>query len=100
MLRKALLVFALGLLVLGLGAWLGGDSGAWPLMVWGAALLAAVLFERWRYRPPAGADPVQWQVTGERFVDPETGRQMQVLFNPRTGERRYQPAPAEDAPGP
>ena len=30
-----------------------------------------------------------WRPTGERFVDPETGRLVTVWFNQATGERQY-----------
>lgn len=98
MLRTALLIVSLGLLTVGLGAWLGGAPGALPMMIWGAVLTAAVVFERWRYRSSATTDSDAWEQTGERFVDPESGQAMQVLYNPRTGARRYRPAPREDRP--
>ena len=61
------------------------------LLVLGMLMIAGIVFERWRYRkvedtPPAGP---QWQKTGERFVDPETGLTMQVYYDPASGERRY-----------
>lgn len=99
MLRTALLAFALGLFAVGLGTWMGGAAGTVPLIVWGAVLSAAVLLERWRYVARGGAAPGQWQVTDERFIDPESGKAMQVLYNPRTGERRYEPVdPAAGVP--
>jgi O-antigen/teichoic acid export membrane protein len=61
--------------------WLGGLA---------AVLLLGLLFERWRYRGLAGAKPGPgWEETGERFVDPETGKRVTVWFHPETGERRY-----------
>jgi len=91
MLRKAMLIVALALLAIGLGSWLGGARGAWPMMVWGALLTAAVLVERWRYAGAGGAGEAAWQATDERFVDPQSGQPMQVWYNPRTGQRRYRP---------
>lgn len=98
MLRKALLVFSLALLALGLGLWLGGVRGAWPMVLWGAVLSAAVLFERWRYAASSSALAQHWQATSERFIDPQSGQPMQVYYNPRTGERRYEPAPQPERP--
>ncbi len=64
MLRNVLLFLSLGLLLAGLAATLSGSLGASPLLVWGAILSAA------------------------------------VLYNPRTGERRYEPASGpEPTPG-
>jgi hypothetical protein len=55
----------------------------------GVIVLIGTLFERWRYRhieaPPKG----HWQRTGEQFIDPSTGEPVEVMFDPRTGERRY-----------
>jgi hypothetical protein len=62
------------------------------LFINGGIVLAALLFERGRYRPavsPGG----KWQETGERFVDPTTGQLMKVRYNPQTGVRDYVPLP-------
>ena len=72
---------ALGLLRLVVAGWVAG----WALLVIVAAgdralaLLAAG-------RPAAGPE---WVATGERFVDPETGKLVTVYYHPATGERRY-----------
>lgn len=100
MLRRGLLLVALALLALGLGAWLLGAPSGLPMTMWGAALLAAVLFERWRYRPSSPARPDAWQPTGECFIDPESGRPMRVLYNPATGERRYEWVSSQNHPAP
>jgi hypothetical protein len=97
MLRIAVAVMALGLLIGGLVGRAAGVPVAMPLLIWGAVLLLAVVFERWRYRP----DPSRvagWQPTDERFIDPQSGQAMQVLYNPNSGERRYVPAPPAAAP--
>jgi hypothetical protein len=78
------LVIAAILLVLGQGIWLV----IWTVLEAGI-LLAALLFERWRYRPPVDRSTGRWQPTGERIVDPATGRVTEVYYNPDTGERDY-----------
>jgi hypothetical protein len=30
-----------------------------------------------------------WRPTGEKFIDPATGKPVEVWFEPKTGERRY-----------
>jgi hypothetical protein len=58
----------------------------------GCIVLAALFFERGRYRPaitPGG----RWQETGERFIDPSTKQLMKVRYNPQTGVREYIPVP-------
>ena len=60
------------------------------LIGWGVLLLIGLLIERWRYKPLSGRNPgPDWTATGERFIDPETGKLVAVYFHPRTGERRY-----------
>ncbi len=78
------LVIAVVLLMLNLG----GLFVIWSVFE-AAVLLAALFFERWRYRPRIDRSKGRWQRTGERFVDPSTGRTTEVLYNPDTGERDY-----------
>ncbi|PRC94544.1 hypothetical protein [Solimicrobium silvestre] len=88
MLRKALLIIALLMTSIGFFCVLSGRSGALPILIWGVILLASVLFERWRYQPiDSGHD--DWQETDEQFIDPETGKLTRVLYQTKTGERRY-----------
>jgi quinol-cytochrome oxidoreductase complex cytochrome b subunit len=57
---------------------------------WGAILIIGLFIERWRYKPLAArSHGLEWTATGERFVDPETGKLVTVYFHPATGERRY-----------
>jgi membrane protein implicated in regulation of membrane protease activity len=55
----------------------------------GVVIAGAILFERRGYHPNVDRARGKWQLTGERFVDPTTGKMMQVRFNPETGERDY-----------
>jgi hypothetical protein len=67
------------------------------LFVNGAVVIAALLLERGRYRPPVSASG-PWQETGERFVDPSSGELMRVRYNPQTGARDYVPATPDPPP--
>jgi hypothetical protein len=89
MLRVAVWVLGAALVLAGLGLRLSGDSSGTGMIVPGLVIVAAMALERWRYRPDTGTGEAGWTRTGERFVDPETHRLTEVLFNPRTGERRY-----------
>lgn len=66
---------------------------AWPasleLFVSGVLIVASLIFEgRYRRnRMPAATQP--WEPTGERFMDPSSGKLVQVYYNPKTGERDY-----------
>lgn len=89
MLRTSLLVFAgavalAGVLLLTLGL----PGGAQALGLGGLIVLGTV-FERWRYRPNNARPGADWQPTGERFEDPQTGKTVQVFYDSRSGERRY-----------
>ena len=97
MLRTVVLIF--GFVVMALGARLCvsgiGHGGGIQALVFGAIIVAGTLFERWRYNNKNAAAGGDWQPTGERFVDPETGKNVEVLYDPQSGERRYQPTEAQ-----
>ena len=88
MLRNAI-VGAFGIVFL-LCLW-GAAQGNAP---WGApivfgCLLGLLVFERQRYASRGDASPGEpLMPTRERFIDPESGRPVQVWSN-RRGERRY-----------
>lgn len=89
MLRASLLVLAVALMLLGAILLLGGHVHAGANSLGGGlVLLIGTAFERWRYRPNA-TPGAQWQPTSERFEDPQTGKAVQVYYDPRSGERRY-----------
>jgi hypothetical protein len=93
MLRTVVIAVAAILTCVGIGLIAAGvHTPGWNVLAIGVIVLIGTLFERWRYRrieaPPHG----DWQRTGEQFIDPSTGDPVEVLFDPRTGERRYVPA--------
>ncbi len=89
MLRRALMVAGVGLLAAGVYA-MGAHAygAALYLFISGSVSTVGVLVERWRYTPPPPRIG-NWQDTGERFLDPGSGKFVQVYFNPETGERHY-----------
>jgi hypothetical protein len=52
-------------------------------------IVLGTVFERWRYRPNGARPGAGWEPTAERFHDPQTGKTVQVFYDPRSGERRY-----------
>jgi hypothetical protein len=89
-LRTAVLIF--GCLVLLLGAYLctkGVANGGIQTLVVGSLFVLGTLFERWRYNNKNASVDGDWQATGERFVDPETGKDMEVFYDAARGERQY-----------
>jgi len=92
MLRKAILAYGVLAVIGAVALALAGIVAGLVLYLFvnGAVVIAAVVFERGRYRPavtPGGS----WQETDERFVDPTTGQLMKVRYNPQTGARDYVP---------
>jgi len=90
---RAVLAFGAGLLVVvapaNLAVW---HASIWLPIGWYAMLiLALAVFEVGRYRPRA-APSNTWQPTGERFLDPSTGVEMVVFYDPVTGKRDYRSA--------
>jgi hypothetical protein len=90
MLRKivlgiALLLAAAGLWLLYLRVWTPGLQ----LLAVGTLIFAGTAFESWRYRKGSGPDSARWQQTDEKFADPITGEEMDVQYDPVSGERRY-----------
>lgn len=68
----------------------GSTGGGAGLFVFAALIVLGTVFDagyRGRRRSPHG----QWQRTGEREVDHETGAIIEVWYDPLTGERRYEP---------
>ena len=69
-------------------------------LVLGLLIVAGVGFERWRYTRLTTVPGGRWQATGERFADPQSGAEVEVYYDPHTGERRYvSPGGGSDAPG-
>ena len=65
-----------------------------PFAVWllgiGLVLTLGVVFERVHYKRLMAKTPgPEWVATPERFVDPTSGRMVQVYTKPETGERLY-----------
>jgi hypothetical protein len=59
------------------------------LVIVGALLIGSIVFERQRYRPRRKSAQGASEPTGERFIDPTSGRLMEVRFDPSTGAREY-----------
>lgn len=92
MLRKAILAYGALAIVGAIALALAGVITGLVIYLFinGVIVIAALLFERGRYRPSIAAGG-RWEETGERFVDPSTGQLMKVRFNPQTGARDYVP---------
>jgi hypothetical protein len=54
----------------------------------GVIILCGLIWEP-RYRGAALGKNAQWQPTGEKFIDPESSKLVEVDYDPQTGERRY-----------
>jgi hypothetical protein len=90
MLRKAVLAFAT--LVAGIGIYLllkGITGPGVQALGVGMVIILGTLFERWRYSHNDRRLDTRWQATGERFADPITGKDVEVFYDPVSGERHY-----------
>ena len=90
MLRAAVLLFATVLTAIGVVLVLKGITvpGIQAGGI-GILLILGTLFERWRYTRNDDSGARHWEATGERFTDPTTGKIVEVMYDPTTGERRY-----------
>ena len=59
------------------------------VLVIAALVFLGTAFESWRYRKGPAPPGAQWQHTGEKFADPVSGEEMEVQYDPVSGERRY-----------
>jgi hypothetical protein len=96
-----LVVVAIGTALLLAAAWIRvAQPAVWPmaleLAIFGILVLAGTFLEgHYRSRRAAGKT---WQTTGERFVDPTTGRLTDVHYDPQTGLRSYEPTDSTTYP--
>ena len=91
MLRAFVLALSVVLMLIGLWPCVNGAHVLWPVLIWGAVLFIATIFERWRYLATTRREGEGWVATDERFIDPESGKLVQVYYQASTGERRYEP---------
>jgi hypothetical protein len=90
MLRNVVIAVAAIITCAGLGLIVCGVFvPGWQALITGVIVLIGTLFERWRYRRIEEASNGRWQKTDEQFIDPTSGEPVEVMFDPRTGERRY-----------
>lgn len=83
-------VVGVALLASGASLCLVDTGGGIGLLILGALITAGIALEPRYGRPRDTAPrPGNWQRTGERFVDDESGKLVEVWYNPATGERRY-----------
>ena len=89
--RRGLITIGILAIVLGAAALASGIvRGSIVFAFWGIILIAAIVFERSRYKRIAKKSPGPgWERTSERFVDDETGKLVTVYVDPVSGERAY-----------
>jgi hypothetical protein len=90
MLRKLIIGIAVLLAALGVGLlsrriWVPG----FQVLGFAALLFLCTAFENWRYRKGPAPPGARWQRTDEKFADPISGEEMEVQYDPVSGERRY-----------
>jgi hypothetical protein len=79
--------FAAALALANLVLW---HASVWlPIGFYSVLVLALAVFEAGRYRPRVDRSARTWQATGERFIDPTTGADTTVYYDPASGRRDY-----------
>ena len=91
MLRGAVITAGILMLLAGVAsAGLDMPGAALRLLGPGGIVTADTLLERVIYKPLLRERPgVGWVKTAERFVDHDSGKTVDVFYNPSSGERRY-----------
>jgi len=93
-----LVVLGFGCVVFCAAVVVGFLTPAGPAMIgpaiFGALIIVGTMVERFRYKPLRTTMPGPgWRLGAERFVDPETGKIVQVWHKDSTGERLYATVP-------
>ena len=100
MLRTIVGAVAIGFVALAL-ALTAMDRAGWPMLAIALLFAFGCLYERRYHAGRSGLAPdARFRPTGERFVDPETGRITAAWADPATGERRYVDEGEPSAPAP
>lgn len=90
MLRAVIALAGIGLLIAGIVLVVLPPHVGWGLLVFGSLVVLSLLFEgRYRGQRTAAPQPPAWEPTGEKFIDPGTGRTVEVDYDPDSGERNY-----------
>jgi hypothetical protein len=98
-LRAVVVGFGVALLVT--AAWIElAQRAPWPAAlecaIFGVLILIGTFLEgHYRSRRAAGTT---WQATGERFIDPTTGALTNVRYDPKSGQRSYEPSDSTSYP--
>lgn len=90
MLRTVLLLLGALLTIGGLILSVETRGAGIGMVITGIVLLLAPLIERYRYKRIVDTVPgPDWQLTGERFIEPGTNVPVAVYSNQTTGQRIY-----------
>lgn len=93
--RGCVVLFGAVLILAGIGGLLLGSARApaspgIPALILGIVVVVTAVAEpvygKLTGRPPLSG---RWRPTGEKFIDPATGKLVEVWSDPTTGERRY-----------
>jgi len=93
--RGCIVFFGAVMIVLGIGGFVIGSAQApgfpaIPVFIFGCLVVVTALVEpvygKLTTRPPLSDG---WRPTGEKFIDPASGKPVEVWFDPATGARKY-----------
>lgn len=88
--RKAMIWIIGVLLTITVLAIIAGNAQLFGFALVLAILMSGLVFEQFRYAGLRSEMPDRrFKPSGERFIDPETGKPVTVYHDPATGERVY-----------
>lgn len=90
MLRTIVAVVGVLLLCAGVALVIAPPHAGWGYLIFGGLIVLSLIFEgRYRAARVRGPASSSFEPTGEKFIDPGTGKVVEVYYDPKTGEREY-----------
>ena len=91
--RGCVVIFGAIIVLAGIGGLAVGPATApgfpaIPALILGCLIVVTAIAEP-VYGKLTGRPSGNWRPSGEKFIDPATGKRVEVWFDPETGERRY-----------
>jgi hypothetical protein len=92
--RGCVVLFGVVILLAAIGGLMLGSAQApgfpaIPALILGCVIVVTAIAEPVYGKLTGRPRAENWRLTGEKFIDPATGKLVEVWFDPKTGERRY-----------
>jgi hypothetical protein len=92
--RGCVVLFGAVIALAGIGGLMLGSAQAAgfpaiPALILGCVIVVTAIAEPVYGKLSDRPRSANWRPTGEKFIDPATGKPVEVWFDPKSGERRY-----------